>query len=126
MMGKVMSGLGGCSVYINDIIVFSQDWVNCLSTLWSLFKRLSAVNLTFNFTYLGHEVGSGLVKPTSAKVESILNLPVPSSKELIHSLGMVSYFRKFCKNFSVAPLTDRQALSVKFDWTVACQFFLTW
>ena len=63
-------------------------------------------------------MGQGQVKPTKAKVEAILKFPVPTCKrQLMRFLGMASYYRKFCNNFSViaAPLTN--LLSKRFKWT---------
>lgn len=51
-------------------------------------------------TYPGHGVGIDMVRPNLAKVESIMNLPVQvSKKKLMHFLGKVGNFRKFCKKF---------------------------
>lgn len=58
----------------------------------------------------------GEVRPVEAKVVAVQNFPPPATKqELMHILGMVGYYRSFCKNFLsvVAPLTDQ----VKFVWS---------
>ncbi len=60
-------------------------------------------------TYLGKVVGQGCVRPVRAKVEAIDQFPSPTTKkELMRFLGLVGYYRGFCRNFStvVAPLTD--------------------
>ncbi len=54
-------------------------------------------------------VGNGEVRPLSAKVQAICEYPAPiTKKELMRFLGLVGYYRSFCRNFSsvVAPLTD--------------------
>lgn len=51
----------------------------------------------------------GYVNPIIAKVESIINYPVPTDKkQLMKFLGIVGFYKKFCKIFStvVSPLTD--------------------
>ena len=47
----------------------------------------------------------------------------PLQKELMRFLGMVGYYRGFCKNLSsvVAPLTKLLSLKVEFDWCSQCQ-----
>lgn len=98
--------------------------------LKSVFERLSAANLTINLAkcefgqatvvYLGKVVGGGMVRPVHTKVEAILNYPVPTSRrELRRFLGMVGYYRSFCKNFSVvaAPLTNLLSTKRLFQWT---------
>lgn len=75
-------------------------------------------------TYLGKVVGQGQVRPVRAKVLAIDGFPTPSTKrELMRFLGMVGYYRGFCRNFStvVAPLTSLLSSRVKFEWTPQCQ-----
>jgi hypothetical protein len=69
-------------------------------------------------------VGKGQVKPVQAKVDNIVNLPTPQNKrQLMRYLGMIGYYRKFCKNFSsvVSPLTNLLCKGVKFRWCDECQ-----
>ena len=71
LINKVITGLGGCEAYIDDVIVYSDSWETYLEILEELFDRLSEANLTVNLmksefgcgtvTYLGHEVGQGQV-----------------------------------------------------------------
>ena len=59
-------------------------------------------------TYLGHVVGQGQVKTVDAKIKVISDFPRPESKkQLMHFLGMLGYYRKFCQNFTTfaEPLT---------------------
>ena len=76
-----------------------------------IFQWLSKANLTINLvksefgcghvTYLGHIIGQGKVKPVTAKVEAICAFPQPSTKkQVMRSLGMAGYYRKFCPNFN--------------------------
>lgn len=68
-------------------------------------------------TYLGKVVGQEVVRPVDAKVVAIQRFPVPLiKKDLMRFLGMVGYYRSFCRNFStiVAPLTDLLKAKAKF------------
>lgn len=59
-----------------------------------------------------------------AKVESILNFPVPANcTELRRYLATVGYYHGFCRKFSAiaSPLTDLLSPKVKFSWTEPCQ-----
>ncbi|MGL5904428.1 MAG: Ty3/Gypsy family RNase HI domain-containing protein, partial [Cetobacterium sp.] len=59
-----------------------------------------------------------------AKVAAILQYPAPKTKrELRRFLGMVGYYRAFCKNFAsvVAPLTDLLSSTRNFIWTPSCE-----
>jgi len=60
-------------------------------------------------TFLGHMVGSGIVKPLSTNVQTVIDYPPPRTKmELMRFFGMAEYYRQFCCNFSVItlPLTN--------------------
>lgn len=73
--------------------------------------------------YLGKKVGQGCVKPTEAKVSAIIEFPTPSIKrQLRRFLGMVGYYRGFCKNVAtiVSPLTDPLSISNNFMWSPEC------
>lgn len=99
-----------------------------------MFDRLSKARLTVNLakcefaratvTYLGRVVGQGHVAPVQAKVRAVEYFPVPTTKkELQRFLGLVGYYRSFCKNFStvVFPLTELLKANVKFLWSDECQ-----
>uniref|UniRef100_A0A8C1RHP2 Gypsy retrotransposon integrase-like protein 1 n=1 Tax=Cyprinus carpio TaxID=7962 RepID=A0A8C1RHP2_CYPCA len=134
LMNRVVSGLQGCAVYLDDVVVYSDGWSEHLERIQALFTRLVEARLTVNLAkcefaqatvvYLGKVVGQGQVRPVHAKVVAIDNFPVPATKpELRRFLGMVGYYRGFCANFStvVAPLTDLLKGRIKFDWTAICQ-----
>ena len=100
----------------------------------ALFGKLSEANLTVNsrkseigqasVTYLGHQVGQGKVLPKAAKVQAILDHPIPTSnRELLRVLGMTGFYRKFCPNFAqiAEPLTNLLAKKTKFTWSDNCQ-----
>ena len=47
-------------------------------------------------------MGKGGIKAIHAKVEATTNFPMPTSEnQLMKFLGMVGFYRKFCKNFAV-------------------------
>ena len=134
LVNSLISNLAGCKAYIDDAIIFSEEWERHLQTIRNSFDRLSEATLTVNLTksefchanltFLGHTVGQGQVKPVEAKVEAIADFPVPSCKrQLMRFLSMAGYYRKFCNNFSVVaePLTNLLGRRVKFIWTDNCQ-----
>ncbi len=134
LVNKVLEGVTGCEAYLDDLVIYSFSWPQHLAQLEDVFKRLRAANLTLNLskcefgqatlTYLGKVVGHGHVSPIGAKVEAIVNFPVPSSRrELKRFLGMAGYYRSFCRNFATvaAPLTNLLSPKILFVWTVLCQ-----
>ncbi|XP_047500268.1 uncharacterized protein LOC125046527 [Penaeus chinensis] len=134
LINGLISGLDGCKAYLDDTIIYSENWVEHLERLQALFERLVTANLTVNLaksdfaharvTYLGYEVGQGQVKPLDSKIDAIEKYPVPKSKrEVMRFLGMAGYYRRFVINFSdiVAPLTDLLKKGVKFIWSNSCE-----
>lgn len=134
LVNRVLSGLSGCEAYLDDVVLFSSSWSEHLDQIKELFVRLAEANLTVNLakcefgkatvTYLGKVVGRGHVKPIDAKVYAISSFPTPSTRrELRRFLGMVGYYRGFCKNFAsvVTPLTDLLSPKKSFQWSEKCQ-----
>lgn len=135
LMNTVVSGLEGCAVYLDDVVVYSDTWSQHVDRIRNLFARLRDASLTVNLakcefakatvTYLGKVVGQGQMRPVHAKMEAIAQYPVPTTKkELMRFLGLVGFiYCSFCKNFStiVAPLTDLLRERAEFLWSKSCQ-----
>ena len=133
LMHNVLRGVENCEVYLDDVVAYSDTWSEHMHTLGLICGRLGEANLTLNLskcefgratvTYLGKEVGQGLVRAIDAKVKAIINYPVPTSRRSLRRfLGMSSYYRAFCKNFAdvVAPLTSLTSTKVPYVWSSAC------
>lgn len=134
LMSVVLSNMSNCEAYLDDVVCYGDTWEDHLKTLRGVFERLKAANLTLNLakcefgcatvTYLGKEVGSGKVHPLNSKVEAILQFPVPENKrELRRFLGMIGYYRCFCRNFSIVagPLPELLRKAVSFKWSAECE-----
>ena len=134
LMNRVVGGLEGCAVYLDDAVCYADTWDTHLGRIRALFERLLAANLTVNLAkcefakatvvYLGKMVGQGVVRPVRAKVLAVDRFPPPATKkELMRFLGMAGYYRNFCSNFStvVAPLTNLLKNTVKYEWSSECQ-----
>ena len=116
---RIITGLETCKAYIDGAIIYSKEWDQQIKTIRDFFEKLSKAKLTINlaksvfchatFSFLGHVVGQGQVKPFEDKVKAFSDFPVPTCKrQLLRFLGMAGYYRKFCDNFSVSaePLTN--------------------
>ena len=134
LINGLISDLDGCKAYIEDAIIFSDEWKQHLDTIRAFFDRLSEAKLTINLakrefchvnlTFLGHIVGQGQVKSVEAKVEAISDFHVHTYKrQLMRFLGMAGYHRKFCNNFYVIaePLTNLLGIRTKYVWNNDCQ-----
>lgn len=134
LMNRVVSGLEGCAVYLDDVVVYSDSWEEHVRRVKALFQRLEWARLTINLakcefaratvTYLGKVVGQGFVRPVDAKIQAVKQFPQPTTKkELMRFLGMAGYYRAFCKNFSIvaSPLTNLLKAKAEFVWSTQCQ-----
>ena len=134
LINSVLEGVPNCEAYLDDLLIYSTTWSQHLQHLSTVFQRLSDASLTVNLAkcefgqatvvYLGKVVGRGQVRPVQSKVEAMLNYPAPTTRrELRRFLGMVGYYRSFCKNFSAvaSPLTDLLSSKVSFKWTPRSQ-----
>ena len=132
-MNIITQGLEGCVVYIDDIIIYSDDWDTHIKRIRSLLKALKESGLVINLcksdfakakvVYLGHEVRYGKVSPRDVNVKAILNFPLPKTKKEVRCfLGMCSYYRRFVKNFAhiAGPLTELLKKNIRFCWTTEC------
>ena len=134
LINIIITGLDNCKPYIDESIIYSEEWDQQIKTIREFFERLSEAKLKINLaknecchatlTFLGHVNGQGQVKPVEAKVKAISDFPVPTCKiQLMRFLCMAGYYRKFCDNFSVIaePLTNLLSKRTKFIWTNDCQ-----
>ena len=134
IVNKLVRDIDGCEGYIDDVVIFSDNWSDHIHQIKRFFQIMREAKLTINLMksefgkatvkYLGHIVGQGQVRPLDAKIQTIVKYPIPTSrKELARFLGMAGYYRNFCLNFSdiAAPLTNLLSKRVKFVWTDDCQ-----
>ena len=110
-----------CIVYLDDIIIFSQDAASHIERLEAVFKKLAKAGLKLKpskceffkkrIKYLGHIVSEEGVSTDPQKVEAVLNWPVPKTVYDVRAfLGFVGYYRRFIKGFSKAALPLRKLL----------------
>ena len=110
-----------CIVYLDDIIIFSQDAASHIERLEAVFKKLARAGLKLKpskceffkkrIKYLGHIVSEEGVSTDPQKVEAVLNWPVPRTVHDVRAfLGFVGYYRRFIKGFSKAALLLRKLL----------------
>ena len=115
-------------VYIDDIIVYSQDFDQHLEHLQEIFNRLSENSLVLcpkkcsfccdELFFLGHKVSNKGLETDSTKIDKVQNAETPKNvKEVQQFLGLASYYRHFIKDFSLiaAPLSSLTG-NIPFTW----------
>lgn len=134
LMSDITASLPNCVVYLDDIVVYSNSWLEHLEHLDALFSALDNANLVVNLTksefvtaqlqYLGHVIGLGTLAPPSSKCKDIQDISPPCNKRQVRRfLGTVGYYRRYISNFAelALPLTDLLKKGKSFAWTQNCQ-----
>ena len=105
--------------FFDDILVHSASWSDHLHHVRNVLDRLKSYGLTArpskilagfqSLEFLGHVVGSGVLRPDESKTEKILQVSTPTTKKQVRSLlGLLSFYRRYIPGFAsvAAPLTD--------------------
>ena len=104
-----------CVAYMDDVLIFSNNWEEHIKHIDEVLSKLEELGLTakpekcewakVSCTYLGHVIGRGFVNPEEAKVESIKTYKQPKTKtDLRAFLGLVGYYRRFIPDFAKKTL----------------------
>lgn len=127
-IASIITDLPGCTNSQDDIIVWGTSKEKHDRHLRNVLLCILASGLKLNLskcifgatslTFLGHTLSNEGVTPDPAKVEAIINMPIPKSKtDLQRFMGMVTYLGIFIPNLSqiTSPLRDMLKKNVIFD-----------
>ncbi|KAL0204378.1 hypothetical protein M9458_002396, partial [Cirrhinus mrigala] len=118
-------------VYIDDILIFSENLETHINHVRSVLQRLIANKLyaklpkcefhQTKISFLGYVISAEGVTMDDQKVPSVVNWPKPHTvKDLQRFLGFANFYRRFIRNFSqiAAPLTSMTRKGPKIlHWT---------
>ena len=134
LINKVLNGLKFAMTYLDDIIIFSENELEHLEHLETVFSHLKEAGLKMKRSkcdffkseihYLGHLISTEGISPLPNKLDCIQHMPAPRNmKEIKQFLGFTGYYRKFVPRFAdiSRPLTTLTKKDKKFEWTPACQ-----
>ena len=136
LMTEVLQGLQGssCTVFLDDIIIYSSTWESHLYRLREVLGRLRHHNLhahpdkckfgTHELLYLGHVVNGEGNQVDPNKVSAITNISPPQDQTEVRAfLGLVGYYRRFIPGFAAtaAPLHQLLKKSSDLQWSSECQ-----
>jgi hypothetical protein len=107
-MSTVFKELGDrfLKIFVDDLNVHSEDWVEHLQHLNSIFSKLREVNLKLNpskccfaarsITFLGHVVSHEGTKLDLGKIDVVVHFPMPKIVTNVRSfLGLTGYYRNY-------------------------------
>ena len=127
----LISDLENVDSYIDDLIVYTEDWDIHIRVLDELMNRLQQANLAARPTkcvfgaksveFLGHQVGFDWITVNDDNLEKIRMAQRPTAKKEVRSfLGLVNYYRAHIPLFAAisAPLSDltRKGQTNKVQW----------
>lgn len=108
-----------CLIYIDDIIIFSEDEESHTENIKKIFQTLESANVKIQLDkcefyknqveFLGFIVSADGIKTNPSKVKSILEFPYPKTlRDLRSFLGLSGYYRRFVKDYAgiAKPLTS--------------------
>ena len=126
---QALEGLDGVNCIADDIVVSGETTAEHDARLRRLLKRCEQVGIRLNkekcvfrqhsITFVGHEITSEGLRADPAKIEAVIKMPKPQTKDEIRTLqGMVGYLSKFLPRLSQVMEPLRQLLrdEVKFVW----------
>ena len=103
--------LSWCIIYLDDIIVFSDNPKDHLCRLKGVFDKLEKAGLKLKpkkceffktkITYLGHIVSAKGIETDPEKVKAVRNWTVPRTVTDVRSfLGFTNHYRRFIKGYA--------------------------
>ena len=118
-MDHVLHGLEFAYVYIDDVLIASQNPEQHLNHLRQIFTRFTQFGIIINpqkcilavpeLQFLGHMVSSKGIRPLEEKVQAVHDFPTPSTqRQLREFLGMINFYHRFIPNCAqiVQPLNS--------------------
>ena len=116
-------------VYLDDILIFSQALEDHIHHVRQALQKLRNAQLFARLQkcsffqkkveYLGFDVSGDGVKPSPEKLRTVAEWPRPQEVKDVRSfLGLVSFYRRFIRNFSykARPLTDLTKDGILWHW----------
>ena len=132
----VLSGLHWeiCLIYFDDIIIFSESFVEHMTWIQLVLRQLNKVGLKvtlkkcylfqFQVEFLSYIVSAAGISTDPKKTEAIDRWPTPKSTWDVRSfIGLCSYYRRFVEGFAdiANPLYTPMEKDKLFAWTAECK-----
>ena len=133
MMDNTLQGLRRTESYIDDCIVYSNDFEQHMQDLRAVFDRLRQANLHVKFKkcqffgeeveFLGHVVSVAGRKAIPSSAEKLSKFPVPRNvTELQRFLGTINFYRAYIPRLAqkANPLYVLTRKGVDWGWSRQC------
>jgi hypothetical protein len=134
LIESILAGIPNVFVYIDDIIVASDDESSHLDLLKKVISRIdeNGFKLSMDKCHflqkeikcLGYIISNKGLSPDPAKVEAITKMPAPSNvSELRSVIGSINYYQRFIPNMATLrrPLDNLLKKDADFKWSKDCE-----
>uniref|UniRef100_A0A0N4WGV8 RNA-directed DNA polymerase n=1 Tax=Haemonchus placei TaxID=6290 RepID=A0A0N4WGV8_HAEPC len=127
-MSRTLAGLDdNCLAYLDDIIVFDNDFDTHLCSLRKVLDRFRTFNIKVSgkkltsiaqskITFLGHEISGSLYSPAERNLSAIRNLPAPTSVQSKASWVWSTSFVNSRRTLLAAPFYALCKDKTSFKW----------
>lgn len=118
-INEFFKGLDFVFVYIDDVLVFSENEEEHLKHLSVVFSRLQEYGLNIqpgkcvfgatNVDFLGHHVSEEGIRPPDEKVSAIRDFEKPNTVKLMQKfMGMINYYHRYISGLAElsSPIHD--------------------
>ncbi len=129
-MQRIFENVRNCFVYLDDIIIASDNAAEHLEDLQNFFRAVRRANLRLHLakcaffqseiTFLGHQISQGEVRIDPDYKLKIAQLPKPTSrKTLMRALGFFQWLGKFIPKLSwlTRPFHILTSKNTSWKWT---------
>ena len=126
-MTRVLDGIPGVIVDIDDVLVGGKDQNDHDNKLKKVLDKMTEAGVTLNekcefsvseVVFLGHVISADGIRVDPKKVEAISAYPTPKDvPELRRLLGMVNHVGKFTPNLAEVTQPLRELLKKDNEWT---------
>ena len=128
MMEKILEGIEGIVVYLDDILVHGKDEREHDERLEKILRRIRDVGMTLNekcevrksrIEFVGYEISKEGIRPTVGNMMAIEQLPGPTNSTQMKSvLGTARFYMRCVPEFStlVEPMRRLLKADVRFEW----------
>ena len=126
-METVLKGLPMVVAYLDDILVVGRTELEHLKNLTQVLECLHSAGMNLKnekcgLEYLGHVISEEGLRPSSSKIQAIMDVPEPSSlSELKSFLGLVNYYAKFLPNSATTLAPLYKLLKHSWQWNTEQQ-----
>jgi len=122
-----------CLVYLDDVIVFSEDFgthlvrlkqvLTCFKNAGFKLKLSKCHWCKSSITILGHVITPAGILPNPEKIKSVLKVKeLKNVAEVRAFLGLTSYFRRFIRSYStIAEPLEKLKTAEEFVWSQECK-----